>query len=135
MIREKDSYRLTSGRKIYSNHGILGLAPDDDMLFEGYDGTADPWGSPEHAPLTPAEKEEIAYFMIDRWRQWGKLPPRGREDDLMTWIFLSNVKALAAHGGKVVRDIIHQRATFAEEVMARAIAEKIGITIPPRSEP
>lgn len=69
--------KLSSGRSFRANRGILGLAPDGDDLYEGYDGMVDEWDllpeSEEQPPLTRAERLEIAEMMIVRWFRWGAL--------------------------------------------------------------
>jgi hypothetical protein len=68
MTYEGDFYTLSSGRRFYANNGILGLAPGDRHLNYGADGGADFYDY----PLTPAERREIAEFMIEIWQQWAE---------------------------------------------------------------
>ncbi len=73
MTREGDGYRLVTGRYLYANNGILGLAPGG-RLHEGYDGSVIedlPDVDTEYFdPLTLAERIEISRFMVDVWRAW-----------------------------------------------------------------
>jgi hypothetical protein len=77
MKRDGDYYVLESGRRVYSNRGILGIDPLGEV-FEGYDGgvvtdgrdldiatTPDEWR--ELAAWTPEERAEVADEMIRRW--------------------------------------------------------------------
>lgn len=64
-------YRLTSGREIYANRGILGLGlASDDTLYEGYDGHITDADEYDDGRLTPAERRQIADQMIARWQAW-----------------------------------------------------------------
>ena len=67
-----ENYVLSTGRVIYANRGILGLAPKSRVLYEGFDGAHPFEGDPgmTDAPLTAAERQEIADEMIARWRAW-----------------------------------------------------------------
>lgn len=86
---ESNRYTLSSGRRFYSHHGILGLRAggseiadsDADTLFEGYDGCVGIDSEESNAgllttdaSLLPEERAEIATMMIERWRKWGGLP-------------------------------------------------------------
>ncbi len=73
-----DGFVLSTGRTFYANRLILGLAPDGDVVYEGYDGIVeatrarDDWENEgAEPPFTPAERREIAEYMIERWRAWG----------------------------------------------------------------
>ncbi len=65
--KHSNLYTLSSGRRVYANHGIFGLGHDGAgidgaLLTEGYDGPvfdADDW--------TPDERAEVADEMIRRW--------------------------------------------------------------------
>ena len=70
-----NTYRLKSGREFYANRWILGLAPDDDSLFHGYDGEAWIYESHNYSQeFTPEERKEIAEYMVRMWRAWGRAP-------------------------------------------------------------
>jgi hypothetical protein len=62
---DNDEIIFDSGRRVYANNGIVGLAPDL-MVSEGYDGGIDDdrW--------TAAERAELADMMIDLWTQYRK---------------------------------------------------------------
>ena len=69
MERIKDSYRLSTGKMIHPNRGIIGLTEVDGLkIYEGYDGT---WTTEESAfedpELTRDEIREIASYMRDLW--------------------------------------------------------------------
>lgn len=66
LLPSGDSYELSSGKIVYANEGILGLAPGSNDLFEGYDG----WLADRNDPLTAEEKVEIADFMIAMWQKY-----------------------------------------------------------------
>jgi len=67
-----DNIVLSSGRKEYANHGILGLTANEDSgdyVSYGYDGgfSTENW--------TQAERDELADTMILRWqkfKEWRK---------------------------------------------------------------
>ena len=82
MKPDGEGFVLSTGRTFYANQLILGLSPTSDEIYEGYDGTVEAsrerWGrSPdevdegEEPPFTPAERQEIAGYMIELWRAWG----------------------------------------------------------------
>lgn len=60
-----DEYELSSGRRFYAHQGIIGIAPNDATLFDGYDGFLE-----ESIALKPKEKHEIADFMIKLWTEY-----------------------------------------------------------------
>lgn len=67
--------KLSSGREIRANLGILGLdGLDSDNLYDGYDGMVWQEGSDWEDPFTEAERREIAELMVARWKRWGRLP-------------------------------------------------------------
>ena len=78
----RDEIKLSTGRSFDANCGILGLAPDDDTLYHGYDGAVDGWDirpypaefKAKASDLTDGERAEIARFMIQRWQRWGSVP-------------------------------------------------------------
>lgn len=65
----KDTVIFSTGTERYANNGIIGLAPDMEVS-EGYDGGF--WSREESEyrenPLTPAERVELADFMIEQWK-------------------------------------------------------------------
>lgn len=60
-----DQLWFDSGRKCYTNNGVIGINPDLEV-FEGYDGTLD---YPANR-LTVDEEIELADFMIARWQRF-----------------------------------------------------------------
>ena len=73
MERINDSYKLSTGKFIHPNNGIIGLTECDDLkIYEGYDGT---WTTKDEAfneddiDLTDVERTEIALYMSDLWRK------------------------------------------------------------------
>ena len=71
--RPVDEIKLSSGRIIYANCGIIGLSPELEVR-EGYDGTVE-WPPPtwnEYAKpyLTADDMRELADLMIDRWQRF-----------------------------------------------------------------
>lgn len=73
MQKIKDGYKLTTGKKIYPNKGILGISECDERfrIYEGYDGF---WTTEEDAfykdeiELTNVELKEIALYTAELWR-------------------------------------------------------------------
>lgn len=80
MMRTKDGYKLTSGREFYAYNGMLSIGPEQpNECAYGYDGDVveswlvgpdDPLRDPVDEPFTPAERREIADFMIRLWQQF-----------------------------------------------------------------
>ena len=73
------TYRLSTGREIRADQGIIGIAPRDRALYSGCDGmlrsssaSADPEDDDGDGPMTAGERREIAEFMIEQWRAWGQ---------------------------------------------------------------
>lgn len=68
--QDSDGYTFSSGRGLYANCGIIGIAPDL-QLSEGYDG---PINWPPHEldsnPLTAEDMIELADMMIERWQKF-----------------------------------------------------------------
>ena len=92
---DRDTYQLSTGRRLSANRGIFGLEPDkgdpwDSRLSEGYDGHIsqgadaedDPddkeWHRkhPEMKRPTAEERQELALFQIALWSEWAGLPQR-----------------------------------------------------------
>ena len=77
-------FKLSTGKEFYANLSILGLGPKREYedrlgLTYGYDGGVSEDREPnefaENAPFTPAERREIADYMIALWQEWAALPP------------------------------------------------------------
>jgi hypothetical protein len=66
--KDKDTYVLSSGREFYANRGILGIAPREGELYEGYDGGV--YIDEPGEEWTADEKRELADYMIALWSQW-----------------------------------------------------------------
>jgi hypothetical protein len=62
----------TTGRTIEANRGILGVSAHQgtSTLFEGYDSNFVTYAEFEFPPLTKAERQEIAAYMIQLWFDW-----------------------------------------------------------------
>lgn len=60
---------FSTGKRRSANGGILGLTTEYEVT-EGYDGTF--WSRVESEwtdePLTPAERVELADYMLERWQ-------------------------------------------------------------------
>ena len=66
---DDDEYRLSTGRVLYANRGIIGVNCDLDV-FDGYDGHLDGAFMGSYGePLTEAEQAELCDFMIDVWQK------------------------------------------------------------------
>jgi hypothetical protein len=68
--------RLKSGDTIIANRGILGLSvyPDDNTLYEGYDGQIIGYDDAgQEAEMPPEDRRALAERMIARWKAWGGL--------------------------------------------------------------
>jgi len=67
----KDTVTFSTGKERYANCGIIGLAPDGEVT-QGSDGGF--WAREEAEyrddPLTPAERLELADYMIERWKMF-----------------------------------------------------------------
>jgi hypothetical protein len=80
MIYDNNKYKLSSGRIVHADDGVLGLGPDANLLYPGYDArrhreSAD--GSShdddQHGhELTAEERLEVAAEMIWRWFRWSR---------------------------------------------------------------
>jgi hypothetical protein len=71
MERIKDSYKLSTGKLIHPNKGIIGLTEYEGFkIYEGYDGT---WLTENEVydkifvELTNNEQKEIALYMSNLW--------------------------------------------------------------------
>lgn len=69
---EGDYAILSTGKRLFVNCGIIGLAPDGGVTG-GYDQDlmvdSDVEGDEE---LTPAERKELADYMQRRWYEYGE---------------------------------------------------------------
>jgi hypothetical protein len=67
---DRDRIAFSTGKKVYANLGIVGIAPNLDVS-EGYDGSIsgpdDGWECPERR-LTPDEAVALGEMMIARWQ-------------------------------------------------------------------
>lgn len=78
---DEDWYRLSTGRPLYANNGIVGLDVKNGGVFTGYDDDLSP------RQWTVEERREFADFMIAAWTEWKErfakenstLPPAGNE--------------------------------------------------------
>lgn len=68
-----DEYCLSTGRRIFTVEGRIGLSPAMDATY-GYDGCLEPLFVAGELQLefTPAERVEIAAFMVRLWSAWGE---------------------------------------------------------------
>lgn len=94
---DRDMYRLSSGRKVTANHGLISLAADFAAPFgygadapfagfeigEGYDGhlsvdyEGDEW--------TAEELEELADFMVEQWQLFRSAICKAKAHDWSPW--------------------------------------------------
>lgn len=83
MERTADGYKLSTGREVYANGGIIGIgerASGSLFASQGYDGhlSGDDSFVVDAEDLdelfTPAERQEIAAYMIKLWQEWATLP-------------------------------------------------------------
>lgn len=83
-------YTLSTGRRIYANHGLISIAEQDGEqgepnagrfeIGEGYDGGIDIGPSTYEGGvdgLTEAECGELARFMVHAWQKFGQLSATG----------------------------------------------------------
>lgn len=69
-IEDEEAHFESSGRVMYVAFGIFGL-DGGGVVTDGYDGTFwNPSWKNDSEPLTRAELQEVADFMIDRWQRW-----------------------------------------------------------------
>lgn len=69
---------LSSGRRFYAFGGNLSIDGEGDpagSLLYGSDGGYDPdhcenYGTQKYTPFTPAERKEIAEYVIAVWKKW-----------------------------------------------------------------
>jgi len=65
--------KLSTGKEVYANNDIIGIGPELDAIYEGYDGAiwTDDGRMTDHIHhLTRAERVEIADLMIKRWMEF-----------------------------------------------------------------
>ena len=77
MERINDSYKLSTGKLIHPNRGIIGITEHEIgyKIYEGYDGswtTKDDAFDEDDIELTDIELKEIALYMSDLWRAMAK---------------------------------------------------------------
>jgi hypothetical protein len=66
--KDRDHFELSTGRTFYANNGLIGIGPLGKNaachVSEGYDGgvDVDEW--------TPAERAELADYMIHLWMKF-----------------------------------------------------------------
>jgi hypothetical protein len=80
--KKENTYTLSTGRRFYSNRGIVGIDPEGREISEGYDGGIElvrDWDE-QFQPWTPAERAELADDMIRRWTVFKDARPAGLED-------------------------------------------------------
>src|SRR4029450_5769284 len=80
---DRDTYALSTGREIIATHGIIGIARiygesgeetfESFEITEGFGGHLDEIGERASrrkgdTPFTPAERVELADFMIAQWQ-------------------------------------------------------------------
>lgn len=73
MEETKDGYKLSSGREIYANRGIIGISPINLKSDDGWDVRNLPYGYDGDFSVdgwTSDEREELAGYMISLWTQW-----------------------------------------------------------------
>jgi hypothetical protein len=96
---DRDNYELSSGRKIYANHGLISISDNRDdahdpgwEIGEGYDGhLSEPNSSHEldDPPLTAEEREELADFMIEQWQRFKQDTCKTLDHDWTPWLEFS----------------------------------------------
>ena len=68
MVQQGDDVLLlSSGKRIYAHQGILGIRVGDNTIYYGFDGEV--WSGGDQC-LTPAERAEIADYMIALWQRY-----------------------------------------------------------------
>ena len=68
MIKKEDGFILSTGKEIYANNEMLGLAFNDDGdEFDGWHIGEGADGGICYEDLTAGEQHEIADFMIGLW--------------------------------------------------------------------
>jgi hypothetical protein len=64
---DNDHFVLDSGRVFYAHQGVIGLGPDPNNIYDGYDGNIYGEFGQSADALSPSERIEIADYMIARW--------------------------------------------------------------------
>lgn len=80
MIYDNNTYKLSSGRIMHAEDGVLGLGPDADILYPGFDVRRHRESSDGSShdddeqvqELTSDERLEVAAEMIWRWFRWSR---------------------------------------------------------------
>lgn len=87
-IQRDRQFELSSGRRVYANHGLVSIARHDEgfEIGEGYDGHIYPEGSRDWSaepevvwvdpPWTPEERAELADYMIALWQAFKAEEPK-----------------------------------------------------------
>lgn len=68
-ILDNGRIRFTTGRVIRTSYHIIGIDPELST-FSGYDNEIFFW---EEDKLTPAERKELAEYVIALWQKWANL--------------------------------------------------------------
>lgn len=75
---ETDQYELSTGRFLEANYGIIGIDPCGG-IYDGYDSSCEirdasgQYLGRASKDLSPAERTELAEYMIEQWRKFGGL--------------------------------------------------------------
>lgn len=75
-IIANDKFLLSTGRTFFANGNVLGMRGNGGEISEGWDGEVE-----ENEVFTPAERLEIAAYMIDAWLAWAQRAPGKKEDE------------------------------------------------------
>jgi hypothetical protein len=62
--------KLSTGKEVYANRGILGINPECDEVTEGYDGGVCTVDDLPRFHITNEEKIELADIAIERWMKF-----------------------------------------------------------------
>lgn len=70
-----------TGRKIYPNCFIIGISPDLE-IHQGYDGIIELANEEPEDKFTPAERKELADYMISLWQEYAQIGPQETPYDI-----------------------------------------------------
>lgn len=72
MRQDGDRLIFSDAGETYANDGVVGI-DGNGVAFEGYDGALYLSIALDESlnSFTPAQKRELAEFMIERWKQFG----------------------------------------------------------------